>query len=164
MRTHLPSSGKAVLPLTLKLCASLSEAEEDWDPESACMRPLLDLLRIGQRARRQAGPIESHPLFNASELLTLDAIAQASRNRMEALSAFDARAWGWLRGGWEISEHSDRHETRREREAELAELQQVHGTDTAEAGTAMARLASGWPPNPEQRKRRWSGWWPKAEA
>jgi len=147
----------------LNLCAGLSEDEEDWDPLRQTTAPLLELLKIPRARWRSPGPVQD-PLFIASASLQRSAIEAASANRMEPLSAVDARAWDWIRKGWEAVEHPDRYATKRERAAELDELRQIHGDETLEGRAALDQRIQTWPAHPEHRKRRWAGWWKRAEA
>jgi len=83
---------------------------------------------------------------------------------MEPLSAFDAQAWDWIRKGWEWDEHLDRRDTKRERAEELHELRQIHGDETPDGPAALEQRIRTWPSDPEHRKRRWLGWWKRAEV
>jgi DNA polymerase III subunit gamma/tau len=152
----------------LDLCAGLDESVTDWDPETLEERPIVDLLQMPKRSQRQPAPIHFRPvgdrLFVASTLLEATAIVTASSNRLEPLSAFDARAWKWIRTGWERQEYRDRRHTRLQRDEALAEILQMYGTDTDEARVEVDRLVSSWPKVPEQRQRSWRGWWRRAQV
>jgi DNA polymerase III subunit gamma/tau len=138
----------------LNLCAGLDERNEDWDPAQRVRRPLLELLAIPRKAWRQPGPVE-RPLWAASALLQPEAIEKASRNGMKPLSAFDDKAWAWIRQGWELNEHQVRQLTKKEREEELAEVQEMHADDPARARAAVEQLVQGWSDNAKQRPRPW---------
>lgn len=139
---------------TLDLCAGLDERVEAFDPRIAAHRSLLELLRV--RARR-AGPVLDHALVATSASLSDEQVAQACRNRLEPLSAYDDEAWEELTTGWELEEYQDRRVTRAQREGRLAEIRQQFGEATPEARAEIARIVGGWPSDPRRRPRRWRG-------
>lgn len=147
----------------LNLCAGLGEEDTVPDPVTGRPVPLLKLLKVPKRFQRDPGPVGG-PLIGASALLRPDAVARASQNRMEPLSAFDARAWDWIQAGWEAKEFPLRRETKADREREVAKLRELHEADEDGFRAAMLELANRWPTRPERRRRGWRGWWPGADA
>lgn len=142
----------------LALCAGLGRGVEAWDPAAGKPRPLLDLLGVRPRDAR---PITSHPLVEASELLSEAAIVSACSHRLDPLSAFDDWAWDEIATGWERDEFWERRATRdeRERERELARLQQMFDGDATQLRASLDMAVSDWPVDPHARRRRWRGWW-----
>jgi hypothetical protein len=141
----------------LNLCAGLSENDEVPNPKTGIPAPLLKLLKVPQRSWRIAGPIDGPPI-SASASLQPEAIARASRNRMEPLSAFDAQAWDWIRSNWELKEHRHHQDAKAKRADELAYRQEVYAADAGALRAALEELAHRWPATPERRLRRWQGW------
>ena len=138
---------------TLNLCAGLDPEILDWDPRVSTCKPLVSLL--GVRRRQGLGPIIGHALVHTPAPLSDTAIARASVNRLEPLSAFDDRAWDELRSGWELREFEDRRTTRHERERQLSTLSARHGPDSDEARDLVRR----WSDDPQRRPRLWATWW-----
>ena len=148
---------------TLTLCGGLGMDTMVFDPETNSSASLVGLLRVERRFRRAAGPVDGG-LIHVSASLQPEVMARASRNRMEPLSAFDARAWGWLRKSWEIREHRDRKQTKEARVRKVIELRAAFGSDADGARTPLTDLARQWPSIPEDRLRSWRGWWRSPEA
>ena len=147
---------------TLDLCAGLSR-DDMVTNEAGEKVPLLSALGLRKSTKSEAGPVDP-PLIEASDALTPEAIATASRNRMEPLSAFDAQAWSVLRIGWEFKEHSDRKRTAAIRSSEVLAIEAIYGVGSEDARKALEELARQWPAKPEHRAREWIPWWPKVEA
>ena len=139
----------------LDLCAGLDPSVEAWDPALGQHRPLLKLLRVKQRL---IGPVLDYPLVEISTPLSDEAIAEACRDRLEPLSAFDDNAWGELTTGWELEEFDERRRTRVERKRRLAEVGQRFGEGTSETRAEVERVVDAWPSDPRRRRRRWRGW------
>ena len=114
----------------------------------------MELLGIPKRSRRHAALALFPVLF--SELLGVDAIDTASAYKMRPLSAFDAKAWPWICGRWELKEHAARKKIIRKRLSELEDL--WPGTDQF-SREERAQVIAAWPNNPEAREREWTGWW-----
>lgn len=141
---------------TLDLCAGLDPSVEAWDPALGEHLPLLKLLRVRPRS---IGPVLDYPLVEIPAPLSNEAIAEACRDRLEPLSAFDADAWGELTTGWELEEFDERRRTRVERERRLAEVAQRFGEGTSETRAEIERIVDAWPSDPRwRRRRRWRGW------
>jgi DNA polymerase-3 subunit gamma/tau len=141
----------------LNLCAAMGEEDLD-DDDAFCRPPLLQQLGIPKRLWRQAGPIR-HPLVLYSDLLSRKAIDAASALGMEPLSAFDAKAWEWIRNGWELKEHRDRHQTIAKRRQQIEHIKQLCSRDEQECQSELNKAYAEWPTDPELRSRSWSGWW-----
>lgn len=139
----------------LDLCAGLDPSVEVWDPASGEHRPLLRLLRVRSRP---IGPIHDYPLVEISASLSNEAIAEACRDRLEPLSAFDDAAWSELTTGWELEEFDERRRIRAERARRLAGISQRFGENTPEARAEIERIVGTWPSHPQRRRRRWRGW------
>lgn len=137
---------------SLDLCAGLDERVEAFDPRIAEHRSLLELLRVRARSAR---PVLDHPLVATSASLSDEQVAQACRNRLEPLSAYDDEAWEELTTGWELEEFQVRRDTRAKREGRLAEIRQQFGEATPEARAEIAQTVGGWPSDPRRRPRRW---------
>ena len=156
-----PAEGSAALAFhwtsALGLCAGLDPDLQVWDPGSKSCRPLRKLLRI--KSGRGVGPIIGHTLVSASGLLSDSAVAEACRNRLEPLSAYDDRAWTRITSGWERDEFEERRRTREERDTEIAAIHQTPGLEGSEFRAALEERLDRWPTDPRARRRRWRGWW-----
>ena len=139
---------------TLDLCARLDPSIEAWDPALGEHRSVLKLLRVKPR---DGGRVLEHPLVDIPAPLSDAAVAEACRDRLEPLSAYDDEAWGEITTGWELQEFDERRATRAERERRLAGIRQRLGADTLEARAEVERIVGGWPSEP-RRRRRWRGW------
>ena len=140
---------------TLDLCAGLDPSVEAWDPALGEHRPLLKLLRVRSRP---IGPVLDYPLVEIPAPLSDEAIAEACRDRLEPLSAFDHCAWGELTTGWELKEFDERRLTRLERQRRLAWVRQRFDEGTPEARAHIEQIVGAWPRDPRRRRRRWRGW------
>ncbi len=140
---------------TLDLCAGLDPSVETWDPALGEHRPLIKLLRVRPRS---IGPVLDYPLVEIPAPLSDEAIAEACRDRLEPLSAFDDDAWGELTTGWELEEFDERRRTRVERARRLAEVGQRFGEGTSKARAEVERIVNAWSSDPQRRRRRWRGW------
>jgi DNA polymerase-3 subunit gamma/tau len=138
----------------LELCAAL----DDQDENAASARQLLDDLQISRSVRRNSGPIR-HAVLEFSGVLTTMAIERDCANQMMPLSAFDARAWAWIRKGWERAEYTDRQEEIRNRERQLIEVEKLWAKDKERHQAEMDYLMNDWARGPEGRARSWRGWW-----
>jgi DNA polymerase III subunit gamma/tau len=138
----------------LELCAALGDQDEVF--ASACQ--LLDDLQISKVTRRHPGPIH-HSVLEFSGFLTTTAIERCCANHMMPLSAFDARAWPWIRKGWERAEHTDRQDEIRDREQQLAEVERLWATNKDRRQAKIDSLMNEWAHGPEGRARSWRGWW-----
>jgi DNA polymerase III subunit gamma/tau len=78
---------------------------------------------------------------------------------MAPLSAFNSRAWKWIRNGWELKEHRDRQRTIEERQRKLAEINRVWDRDQVQQRIEVEKAIKAWPEDPERRARNWQGWW-----
>lgn len=140
---------------TLDLCAGLSPSIVAWDPQTEARTPLLDRLAVRPRETRR---VVDAPLVSVSDRLSEAAMADASRNGLAPLSAFDDGAWAWIRRGWERDEYRERRATRSERATERDRLCQRLSGGTPGAEAAIDALVATWPVDPHARRRRWSGW------
>lgn len=120
-------------------------------------RRLLDDLRVATHLRRQTGPIR-HPVVAFSGALSSVSVESARANGMEFLSAFDARAWAWIRKGWERSECLDRQQEIAERRRKLSDIERLW-VDPDRRQNEIEKLKASWRHGPEARPRRWRGWW-----
>lgn len=136
------------------LCA----AAQDGEGSSGGARRLLDDLRVSKGIRRQSGPIR-HAVLEISGALSSVAIETACANGMDFLSTFDARAWSWIRKGWERNEYLDRQREIAERERKLSDIERLW-SDADRRRTEIQKLEASWSCGPENRQRRWRGWWP----
>jgi hypothetical protein len=134
----------------LSLCASL---EEDGAPSGSCR--LLDDLQV---RRRPSGPI-SGPVLEFSGALRAKAIENACAYHMVSLSAFDAKAWGWIRSGWELKEHADRQQEVDIRQQELAKLDRLWAGDHDRYRIEREKRMNEWAREADSRPRSWVGWW-----
>lgn len=137
----------------LMLCAVAQDGEGAFGDA----RRLLDDLRVPTRMRRQTGPIRQ-PVVEFSGALSSASIENARANGMEFLSAFDARAWPWIRKGWERSEHLDRQREIKERGRKLSDIERLW-VDADRRRNEIEKLEASWRHGPETRPRRWRGWW-----
>lgn len=142
---------KRVLQLCAGLGPDLSEGEQ-LEPHR-----LLRHLEIPRRFWRSPGPL-SQPVLFFSPLLTDKAIAEASEYKMTPLSAFDAKAWHWVRTGWELKEFADRKSETARRARQIRDLKLTWAHDQQRLAEEMARASSEWPTEAEDRPRRWSTW------
>lgn len=145
---------------TLNLCAGMDERLHDWDPESGSWKPLYELMELGRKLR-PVGPLAG-PVIQTSSLLAEAAISDACRNRMEPLSAFDARQWKDLRKNWEAAEYTERKLTAESRQRKLRQIEVSHGLNSDRGRQLLAELLEAWPTQPERRSRSAPGWWRKA--
>jgi hypothetical protein len=137
----------------LMLCAVAQDGEGAFGDA----RRLLDDLRVATHMRRQTGPIR-HPVVEFSGALSSVSIESAQANGMEFLSAFDARAWPWVRKGWERSEYLDRQREIAERRRKLSDIERLW-VDADRRRNEIEKLEATWRHEPENRPRRWRGWW-----
>lgn len=137
----------------LMLCAVAQDGEGAFGDA----RRLLDDLRVPTHMRRQTGPIRQ-PVVEFSGALSSASIENARANGMEFLSAFDARAWPWIRKGWERSEHLDRQREIKERRRKLSDIERLW-VDADRRRNEIEKLEASWRHGPETRPRRWRGWW-----
>ena len=139
------------------LCAAVGE--DEVGDGFAFRRPsLLQQLKVPQGSWRQPGPIR-HPLLLFSNLLSPDAVETASELKMAFLSAFDAKAWGWITRGWELKEYRDRQHTSDKRRRQIQEIHQIWSRDEQQRQAELDKAFAEWPADPRQRTRSWSGWW-----
>ncbi|WP_244480141.1 AAA family ATPase [Methylobacterium sp. Leaf465] len=139
----------------LNLCAGLDAGVTANDSGTGKRRSLLKLLGVHARSTRR---FRSPAQLSVSTMFFEEAIADACRDSLDPLSAFDDEAWTYLKTGWERREHPERMATRADREAERNLVQQRYG-NTPEARTAFDELTQRWTVDPHQRRRRWRGWW-----
>lgn len=135
------------------LCAGAQDGEGAFGEA----RRLLDDLRVSTRMRRQSGPMR-HSVMNFSGALSSVSIENAQANGMKFLSAFDSRAWPWIRKGWERSEHLDRQREITERARKLSDIERLW-SDPERRRKEIGNLEASWSHRPESRPRRWHGWW-----
>jgi DNA polymerase III subunit gamma/tau len=148
-----PSNKKAVKfhwSQLLSLCASL----EGVVSSLAADRLLNDL----QVRRRQSGPI-SDPVLEFSGALRATAIENACAYHMAPLSAFDAKAWRWIRSGWELKEQVDRQQEVDIRQQELAKLDRLWAGDHDRHRIELEKRMNEWAREADSRPRSWVGWW-----
>ena len=141
----------------LNLCAAVGE-EDLKNRDALCGPPLLKQLKIPKGSWRQPGPLR-HRLVLFSDLLSQQEVEAASELRMEPLSAFDSKAWGWIRNGWELREYRDRQHTLDKRRRQIQEINQIWSRDEQQLRTELDKVCAEWPADPERRRRSWSGWW-----
>lgn len=137
----------------LMLCAGAQDGEGAFGDA----RRLLDDLRVPTHMRRQTGPIR-HPVMEFSGALSSVSVESARAIGMEFLSAFDARAWLWIRKGWERSEHFDRQREIAERRRKLSDIERLW-VESDRRRNEIEKLEATWRHGPESRPRRWRGWW-----
>lgn len=137
----------------LMLCGAAQDGEDAFGEA----RRLLDDLRVPRHMRRQTGPLR-HAVLKFCGALSSDKIEEARANGMEFLSAFDARAWPWIRKGWERSEHIDRKHEIAERQRKLSEIGRLW-VDADRRRNELEKVKASWGCQPEMRPRRWRGWW-----
>src|SRR5207237_7098805 len=122
----------------LMLCA----AAQDGEGAFGGARRLLDDLRVAKPMRRQTGPIR-HAVLEFSGALSSLSIESARANRMDFLSAFDARAWSWIRKGWERSEYLDRQREIAERARKLSDIERLW-LEEDRRRKEIAKLEASW--------------------
>lgn len=137
----------------LMLCG----AAQDGEGAFGDARRLLDDLRVPKHMRRQTGPLRQQVL-HFSGALSSASIEEARANGMEFLSAFDARAWPWIRKGWERNEYIDRKHEIAERQRKLSDMGRLW-VDADRRRKELEKLEASWGREPEMRPRRWRGWW-----
>jgi DNA polymerase-3 subunit gamma/tau len=134
------------------ICASCDEA----DANGATLRSMLRIPRVSWRT---SGPLRCERL-HFSEGLNGQAIERANFPAVEPLSAFNARAIKWVDSGWEVKEASDRRREKAARRRDLQALQTLWEDDPNRLKAEQAKLLNSWREiAPEQRSRRWRGWW-----
>lgn len=138
-----------------RLCRSIDGGAMDFDPRVKEFRPLYRLLRLPPL--RPATALSSAPVA-MSQSLGDEAIAGACSHKLGLLSAFDSKAWQHLQTGWEIKEHRDRMQARRERHAQRRELALLVATSSP-TPKALATLEASWTDDPYTRPRTFRGWW-----
>jgi DNA polymerase III delta prime subunit len=141
---------------TLSLCAGLADFDEAQDPAKGSSHSWIKHLGIPSN-RRARGALRGGRLM-ASDLLTPDAIKQASANGMAPLFAFDDEAWDRLRNGWELDEFEDRRRLKKKRLEEIRKVEGMFGGDITRLKTELEKLKQSWPSDPKARLRTWSGW------
>ena len=145
----------------LVLCAGLDHIDSAEDDEAKHAQRLLRELKIPKELWRQSAPMKSQVLFFSSSM-NQEAIDIASADGMAALSAFDAKAWAWIKRGWELKEYRDRRETLGRRERRIKDIGDLWG-DTPRGRSEWASALAEWSADPLSRPRRWSGWWSGGE-
>jgi hypothetical protein len=134
------------------VCASCDEANGN----GLMLRSMLRIPRVSWRA---AGPLRCERV-HFSERLSEEAIERANFPAVEPLSAFDAGAIRWIESGWELKEAADRKREIDTRRRDLQALQMLWGDDPNRLAAEQAKLLNVWRTMlPEQRARRWRGWW-----
>jgi len=149
-----PKSAKFHWGSALLLCGGMARniRHHDSDGSERDLRDLIGLPKT-KKMRRDPSRLQYDLIVTASGGLSEAAIEQASRLSMAPISAFDAKAWGHLRDGWEIEEYRDRRvETARRAQAlRIAELAGATPED-------LALIQASWE-GPLYRPRQWRGWW-----
>ncbi|RAI45332.1 hypothetical protein CH341_04460 [Rhodoplanes roseus] len=151
-------------PVTFDLSSSGADPVRfHWDQiRNLCaglaIHDLLDKLGVPRRGRRPSGPVPTAPTW-FSERLSDDAVAQACQLEMAPLSAFDDEAWDWIGKGWETKEHVDRVKTIAKRQQDVEELRRIWHADLCEQDRRLNALVAEWRVAPQNRRRRWHGWW-----
>jgi hypothetical protein len=112
--------------------------------EDGRRQPLIELLGIPEKFRRQAGSIESLRRCGASHSISAGQRAMAPA----PLSAFGDRAWSWLYRGWELNEFQDRI-----KEEGLREVVSIAKSEIGAPATDYSNE------DPRKRSRSWVGWW-----
>lgn len=137
-----------------ELCAGINKPDGDGSGE----KDLRQLLRIPRAQWRSPGPF-SYPRTIFSGKLGDQLIAKSCDLGMAPLSAFDARQWRWLYQGWELREFPDRSSDIAQRRQEVATIEGQARHDPSHR-ERLSKLLSVWEHmSPEQRLRRWRGWW-----
>jgi hypothetical protein len=137
-----------------ELCAGINKSDGDGSGE----KELRQLLRIPRAQWRSPGPF-SYPRIRFAGRLSDRSIAEACEYGMAPLSAFDAREWRWLYQGWEFREFQDRSSEVAQRRQEVAAIEGRARLDPSQL-ELLSDLRSVWlRMSPEQRLRRWRGWW-----
>lgn len=142
---------------TLALCTGLSPEVEDWDLDAMERQSLLRLLKL--KPNNAALAIRAQPLVITSEALSEAAIARACPPGLMPLSAFDDRAWAWIRKGWESDEYGDRRAAKAARERIIADIIVKHGAGSPAARAAIDAWERDQSADPHQRTRCWRAWW-----
>jgi DNA polymerase-3 subunit gamma/tau len=133
-----------------------------WSDQGA-RAPLVDLLGA---PRNEWGPIGT--LAQVTRYTTSHSIAQGARkdaavDRLGLLSAFKDAAWGEIDSGWELKEFKDRQVERRARVDQealiLAEHKGSSDLEVRRRDEALAAWREGFPADPHERARTWTGWW-----
>ncbi|MGY4156311.1 DNA polymerase-3 subunit gamma/tau [Bradyrhizobium sp. USDA 4461] len=137
-----------------ELCAGINK----FDGDGSGPKDLRQLLRIPRALWRSPGPF-SYPRTIFSGDLSDRAIAEACKYGMAPLSAFDARQWHWIYQGWELREFQDRGSEIAQRRQEVAAIE-GHGRPDPLQLERLSDVLHLWQRmTPEQRVRRWRGWW-----
>lgn len=138
----------------LLLCGGMEGNIRDRDSDGS-ERDLRDLIGLPRtkKMRRDPSRLQFNPIVTASGGLSEAAIEQASRLSMAPISAFDAKAWGHLRDGWEIEEYRDRR-VETARRAQALRIAEVEGATPED----LALIQASWE-DPLYRPRQWRGWW-----
>lgn len=113
---------------------------------------------VGIRQYRDARPVRG-PVVLTSEQLSQSAWATAEAEKMGLLSAYDDRAWQFLKKGWELDEWKARKDERLRRKARMREINERFGLGSPEALSRLEELMEGWSTDPRDRLRSWNGWW-----
>lgn len=145
------------------LWGGLDPSIMDWD-ERGRRAPLLDLLKVPNKARHPVGHLVKLRGVGSSRSLGPDARKKVAANRMGFLSAFVDDIWSSVAGGWEFDEYRDRlaeREKRRDEEERIALEFPVSSNQLEQEARekALAHLRSSWPADPKDRPRSWKGWW-----
>lgn len=133
-----------------ELCAGINNGSGEKD--------LRRLLRIPRAEWRSPGPF-SHPRTRFAGQLSDRSIAEACEYGMAPLSAFDAKQWHWLYKGWELREFQDRRSEIAQRRQEVDAIEDRARHDPFELAKLSGLLRIWQHMRPEQRLRRWRGWW-----
>lgn len=133
-----------------------------WRSQDA-RAPLVDLLGAPRNERGPIGTLVHMPRYRTSHTIAEGARKAAAVDRLGFLSAFKDAAWDELDKGWELKEFKDRQGERRERaDQEALILAQHKGSSDLEVRhreQALAAWREGFPIDPQERARSWTGWW-----
>ncbi len=141
----------------LKLCASVHEP--GVSAASGLIRNgILDDLGINKKERREPRPIKPPRLAFYGALQT-EILARDQGLRMDFLSAYDDRAFDWVRNGWELDEHRDRRTEAESRELKMQSIRERYRASVERKEAEEGQLQR-WPTDPKRRLRSWTNtWW-----
>ena len=98
----------------LNLCRSMNQSWQSNDGSGQPV-PLHKLLGIATSRLLEPNALAIGPVLGMSSLLTPEGDIEELELGLSPLSAYDDRAWDWIRREWEVDEHVDRMELRRRR-------------------------------------------------
>lgn len=145
------SAAQRQIAILRRLIGGLDPSVLDWG-QNQRRTPLLDLLEVPAENRIACGPQLTPRRWGRSATIAAGATASA----LPVLSAFDDRAWGALKSGWEMDEHRHRRWLLRQVEAlRSTSVTSVSLFDDEPHASSDIDLRG----DPRLRPRAWPVWW-----